>query len=61
MTLPSGASVNNLWNGTASGTTGTVTVSNAPYNGQLSAGQSASFGFVGGGTGSGATVSCTVG
>ena len=59
MTLPSGASIGNMWSGTASGTSGTVTVTNAAYNGRLGAGQTTNFGFVGTGTGAGATVTCT--
>ena len=59
MTLPSGAAVNNMWNGVNSGTSGTVTVTNQSYNGRLGAGQTTNFGFVGTGTGAGATVSCT--
>ena len=39
LTLPSGTSVANAWNGVATGTTGTVTVTNAGYNGALAAGQ----------------------
>ena len=54
-----GASINNLWNGTASGNSGTVTVTNAGYNGRLNAGQTTSFGFVGNGSGSGVSVSCS--
>lgn len=56
--LPSGASISSLWNAVASGATGAVTVTNQSYNGHLAAGQSATFGFQGAGTGSGATVSC---
>jgi len=59
MTLPSGAVLTNIWNGVNSGTSGTVTVANQSYNGRLGAGQTASFGFQGTGTGAGATVSCT--
>ncbi|NLT53519.1 MAG: PHB depolymerase family esterase [Actinomycetales bacterium] len=59
MTLPSGASIGNLWNGANSGTSGTVTVTNAAYNGRLGAGQTTNFGFVGNGTGAGTTVTCT--
>ncbi|MFD6566073.1 cellulose binding domain-containing protein [Micromonospora profundi] len=59
LTLPSGASVSSLWNGVASGTSGTVTVTNQSYNGRLAAGQSATFGFQGTGTGGGATATCT--
>ena len=57
--LPSGATVQNSWNGTVSGTSGTVTATNAAYNGKLAAGQSTQFGFQGGGSPSGTTVSCT--
>ena len=59
LNLPSGASVSSLWNGVASGTSGTVTVTNQSYNGRLAAGQSAIFGFQGTGTGGGATATCT--
>jgi len=59
MTLPGGASVSSIWGGVNSGTTGTVTVTNAAYNGTLAPGSSTSFGFQGGGTGSGTTVSCS--
>jgi hypothetical protein len=59
MNLPSGAAIGSLWNGQQSGNTGSVTVSDAGYNGQLAAGESTSFGFVGSGSGSGTTVSCT--
>ncbi|MFJ6154634.1 cellulose binding domain-containing protein [Micromonospora profundi] len=59
LNLPSGASVSSLWNGVASGTSGTVTVTNQSYNGRLAAGQSATFGFQGTGTGGGATATCT--
>ncbi|SCF26639.1 Cellulose binding domain-containing protein [Micromonospora matsumotoense] len=56
LTLPGGTSVSSVWNGVASGTSGTITVTNQSYNGRLGAGQSTSFGFQG--TGSG-TVTCT--
>ena len=56
--LPSGTSINNLWSGQPSGTSGTVRVTNAAYNGRVTPGQKASFGFVGNGIGAGATVSC---
>ena len=58
---PSGVAVTNLWNGTATGASGTVPVSNAAYNGALGAGQSTSFGFQASGTGTGTTVTCTAG
>jgi endoglucanase len=58
MTLPSGAAITNLWNGLNTGTSGTVSVANASYNGALGAGQSTSFGFQANGSGTGATVTC---
>jgi lysophospholipase L1-like esterase len=59
LVLPSGASLAGVWNGVATGSSGTVAVTNAAYNGQLGAGQSTTFGFQGNGSGDGATVSCT--
>ncbi len=59
LNLPSGASINNLWSGVNTGTSGTVTVANAAYNGTLGAAQTTNFGFVGNGSGTGTTVSCT--
>lgn len=59
LTLPSGSAITNLWSGVNSGTTGTVQVTNASYNGKLGAGQATSFGFQGSGSGTGVTVSCT--
>ncbi|NLT53910.1 MAG: arabinofuranosidase, partial [Actinomycetales bacterium] len=59
MTLPSGASIQSLWNGVNTGNSGTVTVRNAPYNGALGAGASAEFGFVASGTSGSVSVSCT--
>jgi len=58
LTLPSGVSVANAWNATFSATSGTVTASNAAYNGTLGAGQSTTFGFQGNGSPAGVTVSC---
>ncbi|WP_174533122.1 cellulose binding domain-containing protein [Micromonospora chalcea] len=58
LTLPGGASISSLWNGVPSGTSGTVTVANQSYNGQVGAGQTTTFGFQGAGNGSGATVTC---
>jgi cellulase/cellobiase CelA1 len=57
--LPGGAAISSLWNAVATGTSGAVTVTNQSYNGRLSPGQSATFGFQGTGTGAGATVTCT--
>jgi endo-1,4-beta-xylanase len=61
LNLPSGASLVSAWNATASGSTGTVVVTNAAYNGSLGAGQSTTFGFQGNGSPSGTTVSCSAG
>ncbi|HET9654259.1 MAG TPA: cellulose binding domain-containing protein [Kineosporiaceae bacterium] len=62
LSLAPGQSVVNLWNGKASGKTGTISVANAFYNGTVAAGGSQVFGFVA--NGSSATVpravSCTV-
>jgi endo-1,4-beta-xylanase len=44
--LASGQSTNNLWNGVPTGTTGNVTVKNAPYNGTIAGGQTTTYGFV---------------
>jgi hypothetical protein len=57
--LPSGVSVANAWSATLTGSTGTVTASNAAYNGTVAAGQSTQFGFQANGSPSGVTVSCT--
>jgi hypothetical protein len=60
MTLGSGQAITNLWNGTLTGTTGTVSVANANYNGTLNANASTTFGFTA--TGSAAApsnVTCT--
>ncbi|MBG0568060.1 cellulose binding domain-containing protein [Actinoplanes aureus] len=57
--LRGGTSVTSVWNAVSTGTTGTLTMANEQYNGRLAAGQTASFGFQGAGSGSGATVSCT--
>ncbi|MET8043743.1 cellulose binding domain-containing protein [Micromonospora sp. NPDC005215] len=59
LNLPSGASVTSVWNGVASGTSGTITVANQSYNGRLGAGQTTSFGFQGTGNGTGTTATCT--
>jgi endoglucanase len=60
LTLPSGTSLGGIWNGVATGTTGTVAVVNTDYNGTIGAGGSQSFGFLGNGASSGATVTCAV-
>lgn len=45
LTLPSGQSLTNVWNGQSTGTSGSVTVRNAAWNGTLGAGGSTTFGF----------------
>ncbi|MBO4143192.1 cellulose binding domain-containing protein [Micromonospora tulbaghiae] len=61
LTLASGQAISSLWNGVNTGTTGSVSVRNADYNGTLGANGSTTFGFTA--TGNGATapsgVSCT--
>jgi poly(hydroxyalkanoate) depolymerase family esterase len=60
MTLASGQAITSLWNGVNTGTSGTVTVKNASYNGSLAAHAATSFGYTG--TGSAATpsgITCT--
>jgi len=59
LSLPGGSALTSGWNATFTGTTGTITATNAAYNGTLGAGQSTSFGFQGTGTGTGATTTCT--
>jgi len=61
MTLPSGATIQSLWSGVNSGTSGTVTVKNADYNGSLGAGASTTFGFVAAGNAGSVSVSCSGG
>jgi chitin-binding protein len=58
LTLASGTAVTGSWNGIRSGSTGTVTVANEAYNGQLNAGQSTTFGVQGTGSPSGITTAC---
>jgi lysophospholipase L1-like esterase len=61
LTLAGGQSLSSIWNGVNTGTTGTVSVRNAPYNGSVPAGGSTTFGFVANGDGATApnVVSCT--
>ncbi|HJP78969.1 MAG TPA: cellulose binding domain-containing protein [Pseudonocardiaceae bacterium] len=44
-TFPDGQQINNSWNGNATQSGSSVTVTNAGYNGALAAGSSATFGF----------------
>ncbi|GLW29162.1 cellulose binding domain-containing protein [Actinoplanes regularis] len=61
LTLASGQSITNLWNGVNTGTSGAISVKNASYNGALTAGASTTFGFVATGNGGSAptAISCT--
>ncbi|MEV4655862.1 cellulase family glycosylhydrolase [Micromonospora sp. NPDC049301] len=60
-TFANGQSVSQSWNAALTSSGATVTARNVDYNGRLAAGASASFGFIGGWTGSNARpeVSCT--
>ncbi|HZM80725.1 MAG TPA: cellulase family glycosylhydrolase [Candidatus Limnocylindrales bacterium] len=44
-TLPAGHAIVGSWNATLSGTTGTITATNAPYNGNLAPNANTNFGF----------------
>ena len=58
LTYPSAVTVSQAWNATV--TAGTVVAaSNAQYNGQLSAGGSTTFGFIGSGPTATPTLSCS--
>ncbi len=61
LTLASGQAISSLWSGVNTGTSGSVTVKNAPYNGTVGPNASTNFGFTA--TGNGATapsnVTCT--
>jgi len=60
LSLPSGQSIQNLWNGVNSGTSGSITVRNAPYNGSIGANGTTTFGYVANGnSASTPTLSCT--
>ncbi|HEX4789425.1 MAG TPA: cellulose binding domain-containing protein [Actinospica sp.] len=56
--LPSGSTVDSLWNGAETASGQTYTVANADWNGTLAAGASTSFGFTVNGTGE--PVGCTI-
>jgi acetylxylan esterase len=58
LTLPSGSTVTNTWNATASGSTGSVSFRNAGFNGAVPAGGNTEFGFQGTGAGPAATPTC---
>ncbi|MGV9214200.1 endo-1,4-beta-xylanase [Micromonospora sp. RB23] len=61
LTLASGQTIANVWNGVNTGTSGTVSVRNADYNGSLGANASTTFGFLANGNSSTApgSLSCT--
>jgi len=60
MTLAGGQTITQLWNGVNTGNSGSVSVKNAPYNGQLGGGGSTTFGYTGSGSpGTPTSVSCT--
>jgi endo-1,4-beta-xylanase len=61
LTLASGQTITNLWNGVNSGTSGAITVKNAAYNGTIGGGSSTTFGYTANGNGTLAPtgVSCT--
>ncbi|WP_233604767.1 cellulose binding domain-containing protein [Micromonospora sp. HM5-17] len=58
-TLGSGQTISQVWNGEVSITGSTVSVRNAPYNGSLPASGSTTFGFLGGGSPSSPSLTCT--
>ena len=60
LTLASGQTITQLWNGVNTGTSGAVIVKNASYNGTLSGGGSTTFGYTGSGSaGTPTNISCT--
>ncbi|BCJ45887.1 beta-xylanase [Actinoplanes ianthinogenes] len=61
LTLAGGQTLANVWNGVSTGTSGTISVRNADYNGTLGANASTSFGFLVNGSSSTApvVVACT--
>ncbi|NLU78290.1 cellulase family glycosylhydrolase [Micromonospora sp. HNM0581] len=58
-TAPTGTTVSSLWNGRLTTSGSTVTVRNEPYNGQLAAGTSTTFGLTGTGSGTPTNITCT--
>jgi chitin-binding protein len=56
-----GDTITNMWSGIRSGNTGTVSVRNESYNGNVSANGSTSFGFQASGSGTPVAVSCSTG
>jgi len=58
-TLSSGQTISQLWNGALSVSGSSVTVKNLSWNGSLGAGGSTTFGFLGNGSASTPTLTCT--
>ncbi|WP_169980303.1 MULTISPECIES: cellulose binding domain-containing protein [unclassified Microbispora] len=58
-TLSGGQTINQLWNGTLSANGSAVRVTNVSYNGSIPASGSSTFGFLGTGTPSNPTLTCT--
>lgn len=59
MSFPGGTTVSQLWNGRLSGNGPTYTVSNESWNGSINANGTVTFGFLGGGTASTPTLTCS--
>ncbi|MFI5898093.1 endo-1,4-beta-xylanase, partial [Actinoplanes sp. NPDC051513] len=61
LTLAGGQTIANVWNGTNTGTSGTISVRNAAYNGSVGANASTTFGFLVNGSSDAApgNISCT--
>jgi hypothetical protein len=58
--LPNGASITQIWNGTLSGSGSNFTVRNLSYNGSIPGGGTTSFGFIGSGSAPGSlSLSCS--
>ncbi len=58
-TAPAGTTIASLWNGRLTTSGSTVTVRNEPYNGQLAADASTTFGLTGSGSGTPSGLTCT--
>ncbi len=59
--LPAGQSISQVWNGTVAVSGGTVTVTNAAYNGSVAPGSSTTFGLLASGSPAATTaLTCTV-
>jgi endoglucanase len=57
--FPGGVTVTNMWNGINTGTTGTVSVANEPYNGSVASGGTVTVGFIANGPTTAPSVSCS--